>query len=86
MPGEETAVAWSWHAREMLKGCGIPENWVLEILQSPDRYEKGPGGQGYYIKSIPEYGNRFLRVVVNRNVSPTRIVTVFFDRRLGKKP
>ena len=85
MSVEETAVQWSRHAREMLKERGIQEDWVLETLQSPDRYEKGPGGQDYYIKSIPEYGSRFLRVVVNRNVSPNRIVTVFFDRRLGRK-
>ncbi|MBI1956766.1 MAG: DUF4258 domain-containing protein [Acidobacteria bacterium] len=85
MPAEDPAVEWSRHAREMLKERAIQEEWVLETLQSPDRYEKGPGGQSYYIKSIPEYGNRFLRVVVNRNVSPNRIVTVFFDRRLGRK-
>ena len=85
MPAEEPAVEWSRHAREMLRERAIQEQWVLATLRNPDRYENGPGGRGCYIKAISEYGGRFLRVIVNRNVSPNRIVTIFFDRRLGRK-
>ncbi len=57
----------------------------MRTIQTPDRYEESEDGKGHYIKSIPEHGGRFLRVVVNPSVSPNRILTVFFDRRLGRK-
>jgi hypothetical protein len=39
----------------------------------------------HYIKAIPEHGGRFLRVVINHQVEPPRVVTLFFDRRLRRK-
>jgi hypothetical protein len=36
-------------------------------------------------KTIREKEGRVLHVMVNTYVQPNRIVTVFFDRRLGKK-
>ena len=33
-------------------------------------------------RCIPEFGNRVLRVVVNKAAEPIRIVSVFFDRRM----
>ena len=41
-------------------------------------------GTVHYIKAIDQYEGRFLRVVVNPDVSPQRIVTVFFDRRIRR--
>jgi predicted esterase YcpF (UPF0227 family) len=38
--------------------------------------------RGCFAKAIAEKENRVLHVVVNPAVSPQRIVTVFFDRRL----
>jgi hypothetical protein len=31
---------------------------------------------------IPEFGNRVLRVIVNTQVVPARVVSVYFDRRM----
>ena len=39
--------------------------------------------QSTTIRAIEQYGGRSLRVVVNPNIRPQRIVTVFFDRRIG---
>ena len=39
----------------------------------------------HYTKVIKEASGRVLHIVVNSDVHPTRIVTVFFDRRLGKR-
>jgi hypothetical protein len=39
----------------------------------------------HYTKAIRERDGRVLRVVVNADVQPNRVVTVFFDRRLGRK-
>ena len=35
----------------------------------------------HHLARIAEFDNRVLRVIVNRNVAPVRVVTVFFDRR-----
>ena len=35
-----------------------------------------------FFRHIPEYDNRVLSVVVNTNVAPWRVVTVFFDRSM----
>ena len=39
----------------------------------------------HYTKAIRERGGRILRVVVNTDAQPNRVITVFFDRRLGQK-
>jgi hypothetical protein len=70
------------HARDMLRERNIPEDWVQRTIRSPDRIEVRPDGHTHYIRAIPEHGGRFLRVVVNPHVTPKRIVTLFFDRRL----
>ena len=75
---------WSQHAKDVARERQISEGWVLSAIQHPDRSEARNDGLWHYIKSIPEHGGRFLRVVVNRNVSPNRVVTVFFDRRVGR--
>ena len=76
---------WTRHAREMLLERNIPEEWVFRAIRDSDYDETGDDGNRHYIKAIPEHGGRSLRVVVNPNVSPNRILTVFFDRRLGRK-
>ncbi|MCH8267490.1 MAG: DUF4258 domain-containing protein [Acidobacteria bacterium] len=68
---------WSTHAKTMLEERRIQEEWAMRTIQNPDRYEESEDGNGHYIKSIPEHGGRFLRVVVNPSVSPKRILTVF---------
>lgn len=44
----------------------------------------GEDGNVHYLKAIHEFGERVLRVVVNDRVVPRRVVTAFFDRRVGK--
>lgn len=75
-------VEFSSHARDMLVERNIPEEWVYWSLGAPDYTEVGEDNNTHYIKSIPEFGGRFLRVVVNPRESPIRIVTLFFDRRI----
>lgn len=64
----------------------IPEEWVLRAVTAPDRTDTPGDGTLHYIKAFPEHGGRFLRVVVNPGVVPQRVVTAFFDRRLGRQP
>jgi len=44
-------------------------------------------GTRHYLRLIEEFGDRWLRVVVNVRANPPTGVTVFFHRRLhGEKP
>ena len=70
----------SAHAEVMLKERNIPEEWVRHTIEQPDWQEVENDDNSHYFKSIPEYDERVLHVVVNRGVSPPVVVTVFFDR------
>lgn len=75
----------SQHARDMLQEPEIPEEWMWRAINESDRTETSVDGNIHYIRAIPEHGGRFLRVVVNPHVQPKRIVSLFFDRRLGRQ-
>ena len=75
----------SAHSKDMLKERNIAEEWVWRTLNTPDRKHRGDDGNMHYTKTIQERDGRVLRVVVNADVQPNRIVTVFFGRRLGQK-
>jgi Domain of unknown function (DUF4258) len=79
-------IEFSKHARDVMQERKIPEEWVRGTVDAPDRTDTATDGTAHYIKAIPEHGGRFLRVVVNPAVTPQRVVTVFFDRRLGRQP
>jgi len=75
----------SKHAKDMLRERNILEEWMWRAIDTPDRTEIGDDNNTHYIKAISEHGRRFLRVVVNHHVAPKRVVTLFFDRRLGRQ-
>jgi hypothetical protein len=81
MPDKE----FSSHAKDMLTERNIPEEWVWRTINSPDSKETSADDNMHYTKTIEENEGRVLHVVVNENVEPHRIVTVFFDRRLWRK-
>jgi hypothetical protein len=74
----------SAHVRDMLVERDIAEDWVWRVLTTPDRKRRGPDGNLHYLKRIRERGGKPLHVVVNADVHPRRVVTVFFDRRAEK--
>jgi uncharacterized protein DUF4258 len=76
----------SSHARDMLKERKITEEWLWRTIRSADKSEKQvEDNNWHYTKAIPEKDNRVLHVIVNQEVVPYRVVTLFFDRRLRKK-
>jgi hypothetical protein len=75
----------SLHAQDMLIERNILEEWVWRTINTPDKKRRGEDDNVHYTKPIKERNGRFLHVVVNPNVQPNRIVTVFFDRRLKKE-
>jgi len=75
----------SLHAQDMLRERNILEEWVWRTINTPDKKRRGEDNNMHYTKAIKENLGRVLRVVINSDVQPHRIVTVFFDRRLQKK-
>ena len=72
------------HFGDMLKERAIEREWVDRTIQRPDRTEDHDDGTRHFIRQIPEFEDRWLRVVVNITVQPERRVTAFFDRRLRR--
>lgn len=72
------------HARFQLEQRQIKMEWLEQTVSEPDRQIEGADtyGNTHYLKQIQEFGNRWLRVVVNVQVNPQRVVTVIFDRRV----
>ncbi len=68
----------------MMEEREISEGWLWKALDEPDDIWEGKDGNMHYSKVVPERENRVLHVVVNSNVVPRRVVTLFFDRRLRK--
>jgi hypothetical protein len=72
----------SEHASVMLRERNIQEAWVKSAMENPDKKELKDDGTVHYIRAVEQYEGRYLRVVVNADAKPQRIVTVFFDRRM----
>ena len=79
-----TQVVLTTHARIMLVERDIDEGWVWATIHAPDGSEIGADGNLHLWRAIPEREGRFLRVILNADAAPQRVVTVFFDRRLGR--
>ena len=75
----------SEHASDMLKERKIQEGWVKLVIENPEREEIKEDRTVHYVRAIEEYGGRYLRVVVNPDYKPRRIITVFFDRRMMRR-
>lgn len=68
----------------MLSERKILLSWVFRAIDSPDHKFAAEDGTVHYIKEIVENDGRFLRVVVQPRPSYDKVVTAFFDRRLGR--
>jgi len=75
------------HAEAVLKERRIPLEWVEQVADSPERVEPDPQDPHveHRLGRIKEYENRVLRVILNMAERPGRIVTAYFDRRMGSK-
>lgn len=76
------SVQFTKHAKEMIIERKISEEWISAAILNPERIELGSDGLTHFIKSIPEFEDRVLRVIIDTHVLPKRVITLFFDRRL----
>ena len=80
-----TDYIFSKHATEMMEERKIEEDLVWRVLNESENTFTGEDDNLHFTQPIAEKEDRVLHVVVNPAVSPNRIVTVFFDRRLRSK-
>lgn len=75
------------HARDVLAERKIALPWVERVWRNPAQVI--PSATDPEIESrfavIPEFSGRVLRTVVNKQASPERIVSVYFDRSMKGK-
>ena len=70
------------HARRAIAERIIPTEWIERVVSEPELRTDDPGDpelERFYAR-IPERDDRVLRVVVNTQTEPWRVVSVFFDR------
>ena len=69
----------------MLHERKIPKAWVFQIIDNPSIIEHDLTNKTiHYIGPVQEFGNRKLRVIVSPlKEKIIKVITVFFDRRLG---
>lgn len=72
------------HALENMRARQITTEWLERALAAPDWTEPDEDDPAleHRFALIAEFGDRVLRVIVNRTVVPERVITAFFDRRL----
>jgi hypothetical protein len=71
----------SAHATTMMLERMIQEEWIMRAVTGPDTTEERNDEEIHYLKQIPESGGKILRVIINPQTNPHRVITVFFDRR-----
>ena len=78
-------IGFTTHATEMLVERNITEKQVYLAVNEPDYIEKNGDGTTHYLKAIKENEGRVLRVVTGTEVNIVKVITLFFDRRIGRK-
>ena len=78
---------WTQHAQDVFSKRKIPIEWIDKTVDNPDTIcpDEIDSDLKHFIKVIPEFGNRVLRVIVNTNVNPPRLITFYFDRKMKGK-
>jgi hypothetical protein len=70
------------HAADAMGKPQIRREWLESVLAAPSR--KSPdlvdSSLEHWFRIIPEHDNRVLRVIVNIQATPLRVVTLYFDR------
>lgn len=58
--------------------------WVEGVISAPEMVQSDQTDVEleHRLARIPEFGNRVLRVIVNRATNPERVVTFYFDRNM----
>ena len=77
-------LTYTLHARRVMEERGIPPEWVEQAVAAPERRTRDPFDETVerFFLRVPERGSRVLRVAVNTDSDPWRVVSAFFDRSM----
>ena len=77
-------IQYSIHAESVIAERNINKEWISATIRNPMRIENDNIDKelSHYLRKIPEKENRVLRVILNANENPPKIVTVYFDRNV----
>ena len=72
------------HAAHVMAERLIALEWVKRAVAEPELRDADPNDPEveHFFRHVPKRSDRVLRVVVNTDAVPWRVVTVFFDRRM----
>ncbi|WP_419926193.1 DUF4258 domain-containing protein [Candidatus Poriferisocius sp.] len=77
-------LAYTLHALHVMEERGIPAEWVERAVATPQRRTRDSHDESverFFIR-IRERGDKVLRVAVNTESDPWRVVSTFFDRSM----
>ena len=71
------------HSAKVIDERSISLDWIIYVLKHPMKVEsdREDATLRHAMASIPERGDRVLRVVYNEKSKPWRIITAYFDRK-----
>ena len=77
----------SKHATESLLERQIQLKWIEKAFSQPQRVESDrlDINLEHRLLRIEEFDGRVLRVIINKSLTPPRIVTAYFDRGLRNR-
>ena len=75
-------LTYTWHALDVMERRGIRLEWVERTVAAPELRIRDPYDEAVerFICRIAESDGKVLRVVVNTESDPWRVVSAFFDR------
>jgi len=75
------------HAAKMMAERELAVEWLERALNAPEGTAPDPMDPAleHRFVRIPEFGGRMLRVIVNKETMPFRVVTAYFDRSMRGK-
>lgn len=73
------------HAEVVMREREIALEWVTRTVLSASFAEDHDDGTRHFLRRLPEAEGRWLRVVTTERKGDIIVVTVFFDRRLGRE-
>ncbi|WP_425993179.1 DUF4258 domain-containing protein [Brevundimonas sp. TWP2-3-2] len=80
-------VTYSQHAVDQMKERMLRKSWVERAIGKPEWIEADPNDPtlGWRLAAVPEFGGRYLRVVVRETEDHFHVITVCLDRRAAKR-
>ena len=80
MPADPPSFLYTEHALTAMAEREISPEWVRRTVAAPDLRAPNPNDPDSKFFFRREHGDRVLRVVVNTNAAPWRVVKAYFDR------